>query len=161
MSTPVRVLLLALGGSALGVTVSLAAPTGAGFWAPIRPTAAADQASCVEPPATLLVTAREALDLHRAGRASFVDLRSAGEYEQGHVEGAVHMPCRSATTPDGVDLPRGRTVVIYGDDRNAEWAGQALRNRGHTDVRVMGDDFAVWRKMQGPAEAGTCDGCAH
>ena len=158
MNTALRILLLAAAGSALGVTASAVNPAGVGFWRPVRPTAAADQASCVEPPATLLVKTAEALEWHRAGLATFVDLRRADQYAQGHIEGAFHMPCRSATTPD-VDLPRGQTIVLYGDVQNAEWAAEALRRRGHKDVRMLAEDFAAWRKMQGPAEAGSCDRC--
>jgi thiosulfate sulfurtransferase len=153
-------LALAAGGTVLGMTASAVRPSGLRPWEAVRATAASDQASCVAPAATPSVSVRDAVAMHRGG-AAFVDLRSADVYAQGHVAGALHMPCRSATRPERMESARGRTIILYGNDQDAEWAAEALRERGFSDVRVLAGDFAAWRAAQGPAEAGACDGCTN
>ena len=161
MNTPQQILVLGLAGAALGVATSAVRPEGLAPWDAVRPTAATDQASCVAPSSTAAITVPESLDLHRSGRASFVDLRAADLFAQGHIAGAVHMPCRSAARPQQVDLPTDRTVVLYGDDNDAEWAAEALRTRGFSDIRILGGDYQTWRTAQGPAESGACLGCTN
>lgn len=161
MNTPQQILVLGLAGAVLGIATSAVRSEGLAPWDAVRPTAATDQASCVAPSATAAVTVTEALDLHRSGRASFVDLRTADLFAQGHVAGAVHMPCRSDVRPVQVDLPTDRPVVVYGDDHDAEWAAEALRAKGFSDIRILGAGYTKWRAAQGPAESGACQGCTN
>jgi rhodanese-related sulfurtransferase len=157
MTTGLRVLILAAGGSAVGVTANAVSPNGVA-WKAVLPTAATDEASCVAPVGTKTISLQEALRLHQAAQATFVDVRAAERYERGHIEGALHMPCRSSTRLE-LKVPATRPVVVYGEGSDAGRAADALYARGFVDVSLLEGGFSTWRQAHGPAEAGSCEGC--
>lgn len=158
MTTGLRVLVLAAGGSILGVTANAVSPNGV-RWKAVLPTAAMDGASCVAPVATKTISLQEGLRLHLAGQTTFVDVRAAELYEQGHIEGALHMPCRSSTRLE-LKVPATRPIVVYGEGSDAGRAADALYGRGFVDVSLLEGGFSTWRQAHGPAEAGSCEGCS-
>ncbi len=60
-------------------------------------------------PSVARISPSDALDRLQAGEAVMVDVRSEGQYEESHVEGAISLPlgfiqARHAGLPQGVDL---------------------------------------------------------
>lgn len=89
--------------------------------------------------------------LHRIGRGdplTVLDVRSPGEFAEGHVPGAVNVPF--TTVLSGSDDVRGlksQTVVVYcGHGPRAWLARRALRWRGWTDVTFLRGHMAAWRR---------------
>jgi rhodanese-related sulfurtransferase len=72
------------------------------------------------------------------GDATAVDVRSADEWSEGHVPGAIHLPDgdpEAATKP----LERGaRLLVIAGDGEHAVRSAKELRESGYDAVAVEG-----------------------
>jgi len=82
----------------------------------------------------------------RDGGAVVLDVREPNEYEEGHVEGAIHVPL--GALPRRLDaLPRDRRIVAYcgGGDRSATAVSvlerhgvEGAANVGGTDDEIMG-----------------------
>ena len=82
------------------------------------------------------VTGTQAHELVSAG-ATLVDVRSDGEWQSGHLEGAVHIPVNEIAARMS-ELPQGHPVVVYcaSGMRSAQAAG-VLRSAGY-EVRDLG-----------------------
>jgi molybdopterin/thiamine biosynthesis adenylyltransferase/rhodanese-related sulfurtransferase len=99
------------------------------------------------------VSPREADALRADGRAVFVDVREAGEWELGHVPGArlvtkSHLEQEiEASVPD-----RSTPVVLYcaGGIRSL-FAGRTLRAMGYRDVVSMSGGFDQWTSQGLPS----------
>ena len=95
------------------------------------------------------VTPREANDLRVGAGATFVDVREAGEWEQGHIPGA-HLVAKSrleqeieALVPD-----RSTPVLLYcAAGVRSLFAGQTLRAMGYADVASMSGGFEQWKSL--------------
>ena len=95
------------------------------------------------------VTPREANDLRVGAGATFVDVREAGEWEQGHIPGA-HLVAKSrleqeieALVPD-----RSTPVLLYcAAGVRSLFAGQTLRAMGYGDVVSMSGGFEQWKSL--------------
>ena len=76
-----------------------------------------------------------------------LDVRSAAEFDAGHIPGSVHMPFwavpwRAGKLPVGADHP----IVVYcGHGPRALFARAALRRRGFTRVACLAGHMASWR----------------
>ena len=74
-----------------------------------------------------------------AGGALLLDVRTAGEFAEGHVEGALNIPLQELAARL-LEIEKGREVVVYcrSGGRSAV-AAQMLRGRGHAvlDVGAM------------------------
>jgi rhodanese-related sulfurtransferase len=84
-----------------------------------------------------------------------LDVRTAGEYAQGHVPGAVNVPLERL--PERLaELPAARPVVAY---CRGPWyvlsfdAVARLRAAG-LDARRLADELPEWRRAGFPAEEG-------
>lgn len=91
----------------------------------------------------------------RAGEAPVVlDVRTRGEYERGHVPGAIHIPFLSVTgREDEIPGPRDEPVVVYCErGPRAGIARSALRWAGFTDVRYLEGHMKDWRQRGFPVE---------
>ena len=89
------------------------------------------------------------LDRIRRGEAPAVlDVRSPGEYAEGHVPGAVNIPFTSVLAgSDDVPALKSETVVVYcGHGPRAWLAGRALRWRGYAHVIYLRGHMAGWRR---------------
>ncbi|WP_181017637.1 molybdopterin-synthase adenylyltransferase MoeB [Zemynaea arenosa] len=91
------------------------------------------------------LTAREAAELHDA---AVIDVRTAEEWAQGHMPGAVHIDRGflelriEALVPD-----RGRTVVVYCQSGvRSLFAANALRYLGYADVRSLAGGIEAWKQ---------------
>jgi molybdopterin/thiamine biosynthesis adenylyltransferase/rhodanese-related sulfurtransferase len=77
-----------------------------------------------------------------------LDVREQGEYEQGHLPGAVHVPRGHLETRVETALPdRGRPVIAYcsTQNRSALAAVTMKEQLGYEDVSVMTGGFTLWR----------------
>jgi rhodanese-related sulfurtransferase len=163
-----RALCLLLAGSALGLAVNAARPDGVRFSKFAPPTTcgagevvAAPAAPPVEvlPPSAAAVACSDAQTL-------LADVRPAEEFAQGHVTGALHLPCASSDSAASAAASRlaGRhTLVVYGDGtEDAGLVAEELRRRaGRADLRivVIEGGFAAWSRAGLACSSGPCAEC--
>ena len=83
-----------------------------------------------------------------------VDVRSAAEYDDGHVPGAIHLPFWQVGRQwQKLATMRDLPVVVYcGHGPRAYIAGAALRRRGFTNVAHLAGHMKKWRQMRLPLE---------
>jgi 3-mercaptopyruvate sulfurtransferase SseA len=71
----------------------------------------------------------------------FADIRSAAEFEAGHLPGAIHISFEDLLKKEKM-LPSGKTVVLYADkESTAHNAWLLLRARGKNNIMVLGGNF--------------------
>jgi rhodanese-related sulfurtransferase len=77
-----------------------------------------------------------------------LDVRSPGEFVEGHVPGAVNVPFTSVLAgSQEVRAPKDQILVVYcGHGPRAWLAGKALRWRGYTRVTYLRGHMAAWRR---------------
>lgn len=105
-----------------------------------------------------LVGLDEARTLHAAGRAVFVDARSAGDYRLGHIKGALNRPLddfsgRSAQALAAV--PKDAAVITYCDGERCELSHELAENlkmEGWKNVRVLVNGWTLWTRAGLPSE---------
>jgi rhodanese-related sulfurtransferase len=70
--------------------------------------------------------------------ATLIDVRSAGEFASGHVDGAKNIPVDTIGTRLG-EIPKDKPVVVYCQSgvRSAR-AAQVLRTKGYVAVHDLG-----------------------
>jgi len=94
----------------------------------------------------------------RLGTApTIVDVRTASEYDAGHVPGAVHVPFYSVWR-DSSSIPPSKTepVVVYcAHGPRAGLAKFGLWAAGFQDVRYLDGHMAGWEKRGLPLETST------
>lgn len=85
-----------------------------------------------------------------------LDVRTAGEYETGHVPGALNVPFWRLLTsaPPGVDGENTPLVVYCGHGPRARIAMAGLRRRGFSNVSELDGHWAEWRRMKLPTATG-------
>ncbi len=77
-----------------------------------------------------------------------VDVRSAGEYNRGHIRGAIHIPFTSmARRHQEIGVDKERPVVVYcTHGPRAWWAAFVLRRHGFTKVTSLAGHFGTWQQ---------------
>lgn len=100
------------------------------------------------------VTVDQACELWRAGDASILDVRNAGEFRLEHIPGATQLSAgRIMLMMDAV--PRDRTVVVHCETgARASVAASALAARGFDNVRCMVGGVHEWQQHGYPLESG-------
>jgi thiosulfate/3-mercaptopyruvate sulfurtransferase len=119
----------------------------------------------------ILVTPRELSErLERAAPPLLLDVRTAEEYSNGHIPGAVHIDLWGVSLIDTSEAPlraflwmiehvlalRGvtddRAIVVYGDTSDARAARVFwfLEYFGHPDVRLLDGGITAWRAEDRP-----------
>lgn len=98
------------------------------------------------------VTAQELDAMLRAGKAVVVDVREVGEFEAGHIPGAINMPL-STFQPSRLPDPGGRKLVLtcLGGKRS----GMALDKCGVAEAAVdthLAGGFSAWQAARLPVE---------
>jgi rhodanese-related sulfurtransferase len=85
---------------------------------------------------------------------AIVDVRSANEYEDGHVPGAIHLPFWQVGRKwQKLASMRESPVVVYcGHGPRAYMAGAALKRRGFSHVVYLAGHMKKWREMKLPLE---------
>jgi len=90
-------------------------------------------------PSTLLTNATQAVTI--------LDVRSAWEYERGHVPGAKRVPFWSPSRLSNLQIPHDAPIVIYCElGPRATWAKWTLQVAGFRDVRYLDGHMAGWRE---------------
>jgi rhodanese-related sulfurtransferase len=165
-----RSLCLLLAGSALGLAVNAARPDGVRFskFAPPTTCGAGEAAGAPAAGASPVEVLAPAAAASACGdpQTLLADVRPADEFAQGHVTGAIHLPCASSVSAAvaAVDRLAGRhTLVVYGDGtEDARQVADELRRRGgRPDLRVVVIEggFAAWSRAGLACSSGPCPEC--
>ncbi|WP_167145935.1 rhodanese-like domain-containing protein [Actinomyces sp. ZJ308] len=78
-------------------------------------------------------------DAKATGPVVIIDLRSADEYKQGHLEGAVNYDFSSGDFSSQISgLDRNSQYQIYGSDDQPKMASAVMRNAGFPSVTDLG-----------------------
>ena len=159
-------------GAALGIVINAARADGVSMSA-----RTATPTSCTAAPAIPLPSAtgappvevlppNQAVGLCGDPRTLLADVRDAGEFAEGHVSGAIHLPCAASGTAAAaaVQLLDGRrTLIVYGrgtDD--AKVVADEMRARiASPEVRVLvlAGGFPAWNAAGLACSSGPCTDC--
>jgi rhodanese-related sulfurtransferase len=101
----------------------------------------------------------DAITLFHSGQAVFVDAREAGEYAQGHIEGALALDPMSfgQNFPAVRERLEGMTIITYCDGEFCELShelAEQLKSMGLQDVRVLKNGWSLWRDQGLPIATG-------
>ena len=172
VSLVTRALCLLGAGALLGLLVNGVRPNGVRFASFAPPsvctmTPSAERARAPGPAPGESLEPRDAAGLCGDPSTLIADVRPAAEFAQGHVAGAIHLPCTASgqAASAAVDLVAGRqTLIVYGattDDarRVADELRQRIRRR---DLRivVMSGGFGAWNQAGLACSSGPCVHCA-
>ncbi|MBS2023787.1 MAG: hypothetical protein JST92_15395 [Deltaproteobacteria bacterium] len=115
----------------------------------------------------LEVSPEDATRLCGSPDAVIADARTAARYAEGHVAGAIHLPCDasgSVATGAIAALAGKHTVIVYGESTaDAQPVAASLRRRIHAPslhVSVLRGGFAAWAQAGLACASGPCDDCA-
>ncbi len=166
-----RTLLLLLSGLGLGVLGNAVHPQGLPLAQPVY--ALAEQGLCTadshpgtapaaKAPAPAEPISPEQVQALRTSGVVFGDLRPARQYAEGHIAGALHLPCTGSLGQEALrHLPQGGRLLIYdADGRSADLATAAATaaQRG-LQVYTLTGGFSAWLRAGLPAESGSCEKC--
>jgi rhodanese-related sulfurtransferase len=158
----VRAVALVLGSGAAGLAANALRPSGVALLSFEAPT------TCSAPPASeapvLELAPREASLLCGRPGVVFADTRAAARVEEGHVAGAVYLPCDATEQGARVaigQLGQAQTVIVYGDSSDDGRAvAETLRRRGlRAELRVLRGGFAAWEREGLACASGPCQDC--
>lgn len=101
---------------------------------------------------------QDELDAHLKRGAILVDVRTAQEYQQGHIPGAVNLPLNSITGDNHLsDILSEKPIVLY--CRSGYRAGKAAKLLKdllpNHDIKHLDGDFLAWQKAGLPIERST------
>ncbi len=162
-------LLLAVG-VLLGFAINLAHPRRVRFGSFTTPAAcglpsSGPVAGSPSPPVEVLSLAQVA-SLCADPRALVADARSAERFAEGHISGAIHLPCASSRVAASAALDQltgKETLVVYGDaTADAIPVADELRRRSDRSglrVAVLDGGFAAWSHAGLACSSGPCAGC--
>jgi len=111
-----------------------------------------------------LISPAEAASLCGRTDVLVADARTPARFAEGHVAGAVHLPCQgdADATVLALDRLRGHhTVIVYGDSTSEAQAVAAsiLRREPALDVRVLAGGFPAWSQAGQACASGPCESC--
>lgn len=162
-----RAALLTVVGGALGAGVNALRPDGlvlATYAAPVVCSTGAAGES--EWPEVSLVAQDEAISLCAESDTLIADVRPASAFAEGHVAGAIHLPC---SAPEQVAsaaqdrLSGKRQLIVYGQDTDDAFpvAEQMRRRLGRADlsIRVLSGGFTAWNAAGLACTSGECPAC--
>jgi rhodanese-related sulfurtransferase len=168
-----RALCLLAAGSALGFAVNAARPDGVRFTRFEAPTTCGAGHGAAGAPSEPKLAPVEVLAPEAAvgvcgdAQTLIADVRSASAFAEGHVTGALHLPCASSVgaASAAVDLLAGRhTLIVYGEGtEDARVVADELRRRANrSDVRVgvIAGGFVAWNRAGLACSSGPCPECA-
>lgn len=101
------------------------------------------------------IAPNEAIRLMNAG-AMLVDLRSANQFKDGHIEGARNIPGdQLAVDAKALDRLSGKTLVLYCDTGTTTAAAQrTLARAGTKNVFSLRGGLAAWKQENLPVVKG-------
>jgi rhodanese-related sulfurtransferase len=158
-----RALALVAGASLVGLGVNAVRPGGLRFGAFEEPRAC-DQAEAAGAP--LEVGHDEVAHLCGQPDTVIADARPANRFAEGHVAGAIHLPCDatgSVAAEAMAHLEGKKTVIVYGETTaDAQPVAASLRRRYHQPgvrIAVLRGGFTDWSQAGQACASGPCDEC--
>jgi rhodanese-related sulfurtransferase len=112
------------------------------LWAPL---------ACAEPPAG--ISQQELLSaLESSSPPLVLDVRTPGEFAEGHVPGAINVPYDQVSGRlDEIRAAEGQQLVVYCESgRRAGMAEEVLRGAGYDGVRQLEGNMRAWRENDLP-----------
>ncbi len=88
------------------------------------------------------------VELAETAPAAIIDVRTAGEWDNGRIEGATHIPLRDLMA-ETAQLPADKTAAIVVYDNPTHRSSMALvvlKLLGYENVRVLGGGSGAWEK---------------
>lgn len=110
--------------------------------------------ACNTVPAEVSDISASALQERSVQEVLILDVRSAEEYAEGHVPGAVNIPHDElADRIAEVDADKGDPVVVYCErGMRAGWAASTLLDAGYSEILHLEGDMTGWRDDGRPVE---------
>ena len=92
--------------------------------------------------------------LQSADPPLFVDVREQGEWDEGHIPGAAHIPRGNLESRiDGIDPDRSREIVLYcASGSRSAFAAKTLAELGYENVVSLAEGFREWKSQGHPWE---------
>jgi rhodanese-related sulfurtransferase len=106
-----------------------------------------------------LIRAAEAHELWKKDSTLFVDVRTAAEYDQGHIAGAIFLPeeeFEERFPTLKARLERAQAIVVYcksEDCGKSLWTAIRLRSAGLIQTRIYPAGWYDWKRHELPASA--------
>ena len=89
----------------------------------------------------------------RVGAVQVLDVRERGEFDAGHIAGAVHVPYHDVDgLPDGLDASRPIAVICSSGQRSAVAASLLLRAGARDVIHVADGGVGTWRQQGWPVQ---------
>jgi sulfur-carrier protein adenylyltransferase/sulfurtransferase len=94
------------------------------------------------------VDVRQAEELIASDSPAIVDVREQGEWDEGHLPGAVHVPRGNLESRiEGAVPDRSRSVVVYCSSGNrSAFAAKTLEELGYDNVVSLAGGFTDWKR---------------
>jgi rhodanese-related sulfurtransferase len=160
MALLARALLLVLAAAGLGLLGNQLRPNGValgGFSAPAVCGGESEKAEPVE------IDPADAIRMCGHPEIVIADTRPANRFAEGHVAGAIHLPCDAAgsVASDAMHhLEGASTVIVYGESTDdARPVAASLSRRLHHRVAVLKGGFQAWSQAGLACASGPCDEC--
>ena len=102
------------------------------------------------------ISQADAYKLYKEGKAVFIDVRSHGQFTQGHIKGALSIPGSQIVARFNEVLP-GRTVITYcacSAEQSSGAAVTSLVNHGVKNVWAIKGGWTEWKANGYPQAAG-------
>ena len=102
------------------------------------------------------ISQADAYKLYRDGKAVFVDVRSNGQFSEGHIKGAMSIP-GSQIVARFREVPPGRTVITYcacSAEQSSGHAASTLVNHGVKNVWALKGGWLDWKANGYPTATG-------
>ena len=117
------------------------------LWLPLAPLSAAQMLADISQ-AQLL----ERIEKHQA--PALIDVRTAEEYESGHIPGAINVPLQSFPRRLAeLDAYRNRELVLYCEVGGRAARGESwLASQGFQQLRLLDGHMSAWRDGGYPVE---------
>jgi hydroxyacylglutathione hydrolase len=117
--------------------------------------AAATSVACASGPDTHISGPELAALIDQGAAPPIVDVRTQGEYESGHVPGAIHLPFLSSfTRADEIEAPHDLPIVVYcAHGPRAGIAKLGLSSAGFERILYLKGHMTAWKEAGLPMEA--------
>jgi len=87
-----------------------------------------------------------------ATNMTLLDVRTEGEWMNGHIPGALHIPLPDLQSKAKQTIPKGPVAVYCGSGYRASIAGSILLNEGYEEVWNIPGSFSAWKNNDYPIE---------
>jgi phage shock protein E len=93
------------------------------------------------------ISPTEAAEKSKSGEAVIVDVREKGEWDEGHIPGAIHMSRGTMELDVEEQVPDTNAMIIChcGGGGRSALAAENLQKMGYKNVRSMAGGFKAWK----------------